>query len=41
MEEISSRFSVSREELCKLQSEDNELKAFFKKRILQSVESSK
>ena len=42
VKEISSRFSVSREELCKLQSEDNELKAFFqKKRILRSVGSSK
>ena len=30
VKEISSRFSVSREELCKLQSEDDELKAFFK-----------
>ena len=34
MKEISSRFSVSREELCKLQSEDDELKAFSKKRDL-------
>ena len=41
VKEISSRFSVSREELCKLQSEDDELKAFSKKRILQSVGSSK
>ena len=32
VKEISSRFSVSREELCKLQSEDNELKAFFQKK---------
>ena len=30
--EISSRFSVSREELCKLQSEDDELKAISKKK---------
>ena len=34
MKEISSRFSVSREELCKLQSEDDELKAFPKKKDL-------
>ena len=34
MKEISSRFSVSREELCKLQSEDDELKAFSKKKDL-------
>ena len=41
VKEISSRFSVSREEPCKLQSEDDELKAFSnKKRILQSVGSS-
>ena len=32
VKEISSRFSVSREELCKLQSEDNELKAFSEKK---------
>ena len=34
MKEISSRFSVSREELCKLQSEDDELKAFSKSKDL-------
>ena len=34
MKEISSRFFVSREELCKLQSEDDELKAFFKSKDL-------
>ena len=34
VKEISSRFSVSREELCKLQSEDDELKAFSKKKDL-------
>ena len=34
MKEISSRFSVSREELCELQSEDDELKAFSKKKDL-------
>ena len=32
MKEISSRFSVSREELCKLQSKDDELKAFSEKK---------
>ena len=32
VKEVSSRFSVSREELCKLQSEDDELKAFSKKK---------
>ena len=42
MKEISSRFSVSRKKLCKLQSEDDELKAFSrKKKILQSKGSSK
>ena len=34
VKEISSRFSVSREELCELQSEDDELKAFSKKQDL-------
>ena len=34
VKEISSRFSVSREELCKLQSEDEELKAFSTKKYL-------
>ena len=34
MKEISSQFSVSREELCKLQSEDDELKAFSEKKDL-------
>ena len=34
MKEISSRFSVSREELCKLQSKDDKLKAFFEKKDL-------
>ena len=34
VKEISSRFSVSREELCKLQSEDDELKAFSEKKDL-------
>ena len=34
VKEISSRFSVSREELCKLQSDNNELKAFSKKKEL-------
>ena len=34
VKEISSRFSVSREELGKLQSEDDELNAFSKKRDL-------
>ena len=32
VKEISSRFSVLREELCKLQSEDDELKAFSQKK---------
>ena len=42
VKEVSSRFSVSREELGKLQSEDDELKAFSKKkRILRSMGSSK
>ena len=34
MKEISSRFSVSREELCKLQSEDDKLMAFSGKKDL-------
>ena len=34
VKEISSRFSASREELCKLQSEDDELKAFSEKKDL-------
>ena len=34
VKEISSRFSVSRKELCKLQSEDDELKAFSEKKDL-------
>ena len=34
VKEISSRFSVSREELCKLQNEDDELKAFSGKKDL-------
>ena len=34
VKEISSRFSVSREELCKLQNEDDELKTFSKEKDL-------
>ena len=34
VKKISSRFFVSREKLCKLQSEDDELKAFSKKKDL-------
>ena len=34
VKEIASRFSMSREELCKLQSEDDELKAFSEKKDL-------